>query len=262
MAAFALALVALIVAAARPERTVAVPVERASIMLVTDVSGSMEATDVAPNRLTAVKKAANNFVASVPHQVNVGLLAFNDVPRVLQSPTADHEAVHAAIERMRSSGGTATGDAIATALKVLQRVPGEGGRRPPAAIVLISDGASTKGADPISTAEVAGRRKVPIYTVALGTESGTITVPRDGGGSVRRPVPPDPDSLERIARASGGKAFTADTSEGLSEVYERLGSQLSHRDEKRQITSLFAGGGLVLLLAGSALSLGWFGRPV
>jgi Ca-activated chloride channel family protein len=262
MLALALALAVLILAAARPERTVAVPVERASIMLVTDVSGSMQATDVAPDRLTAVKKAANTFVGSVPSQVNVGLIAFNDVPRVLQSPTADHESVHAAIERMRSSGGTATGEAINTGLEVLQRVPGEGGRRPPAAMVLISDGASTKGRDPVSVGEVAKRRKIPIYTVALGTEQGTITVPREGGGTERRPVPPDPESLEEIATASGGKAFTADSSEGLSEVYERLGSQLSHRDEQRQVTSLFAGGGLVLLLAGAALSLGWFGRPI
>jgi Ca-activated chloride channel family protein len=229
---------------------------------VTDVSGSMQATDVTPDRLTAVKRAANGFVDGVPSQVNVGLLAFNQTPRVLQSPTRDREDVHLAIERMRSSGGTATGEAIDTAVKVLERVPGEGGRRPPAAIVLISDGASTSGRDPVAAAQAAKRDKIPIYTVALGTPSGTITVPRDGGGTEVRPVPPDPESLAAVARASGGKTFTADTASGLSEVYEKLGSQLSHKNEKRQITTVFAGGGLVLLLAGAAMSMAWLGRPI
>jgi Ca-activated chloride channel family protein len=262
MAAFALALAVLIVAGARPEKTVAVPIERASIMLVTDVSGSMQATDVPPNRLNAVKRAANAFVDTVPGKVNIGLLAFNQTPRVLQSPTRDREATHLSIERMRSSGGTATGEAIHTAVKVLERVPGEGGHRPPAAIVLISDGKSTSGRDPIAAAQRAKRDKIPIYTVALGTAQGTITVPREGGGVETRPVPPDPDALAQIAQISGGRTFSADTANGLSEVYERLGSQLGHRNEKRQITTAFAGGGLVLLLAGAAMSLAWLGRPI
>ncbi|MEA2451141.1 MAG: Ca-activated chloride channel [Thermoleophilaceae bacterium] len=262
MAVFALALAVLIIAVARPERTVAVPIERASIMLVTDVSGSMQAIDVPPNRLNAVKRAANRFVDAVPSPVNVGLLAFNGTPRVLQSPTRDRDAVHLAIERMRSSGGTATGEAIATAVKVLERVPGDGGRRPPGAIVLISDGKSTSGRDPVAAAQAAGRDKIPVYTVALGTPSGTITVKRKGGGSVRRPVPPDPAALAQVARVSGGRTFSADTASGLGEVYQRLGSQLSHRHEKRQITSAFAGGGLVLLMAGAAMSLVWLGRPI
>jgi Ca-activated chloride channel homolog len=171
--------------------------------------------------------------------------------------------VHLAIERMRSSGGTATGEAIATAVKVLERVPGDAGRRPPAAIVLISDGKSTSGRDPIAAAQLAKKAKIPVYTVALGTQSGTIEVPRKGGnGTETKSVPPDPESLAQIAQASGGKTFTAETASGLGEVYQRLGSQLSHRHEKRQITTAFAGGGLVLLLAGAAMSLAWLGRPI
>jgi Ca-activated chloride channel homolog len=263
IAALALALAILIGAAAKPERTVAVPVERASIMLVTDESASMRATDVRPTRLNAAKTAANRFVESVPAQVNVGVLAFNGTPSVLQSPTADRNAVFAAIERMQAGGGTATGDAIATAVNVLRRVPGELGRRPPAAILLLSDGKATSGRDPARAAQAAGRLHIPVYTVALGTAAGTLRVPRKNGRPPRRvPVPPDPTALTQIARNSGGNAFTAQTAGGLSEVYDRLGSQLSHRDEKRQVTSAFAGGGLVLLLAGAALSLGWFGRPV
>jgi Ca-activated chloride channel homolog len=259
-AVLAIALAALVVAAARPQKTVAVPIERASIMLVTDNSGSMDATDVRPDRLTAAKLAAQRFIASVPARVNVGVMAFNQTPRVLQSPTRDRQAVNAAIARMTPSGGTATGEAIATATRILARTPGELGRRPPAAIVLLSDGSSTSGRDPLVAAQVARRQRIPVYTVALGTPSGTITVPKRGGGTTTQRVPPDPQSLAQVARASGGKAFTAQTANGLKQVYEKLGSQLGHRDEKRQITSTVAGGGLLLLLAGGALSLGWFGR--
>jgi Ca-activated chloride channel family protein len=262
IAALALALAVLIGAAARPERTVAVPVEHASIMLVTDVSASMRATDVAPSRLVAAKRAANSFVENVPRRVNVGVLAYNETPRVLQSPTNERDAVFAAIERMTVGGRTATGDAIASAVDVLRHVPGELGRRPPAAIVLLSDGKSTSGRDPVTAAREAHRLHIPIYTVALGTPSGTIEVPRRGGGTRTRSVPPDPQSLADVARASGGRAFTAQTASGLSEVYEKLGSQLGHKDEKRQVTSAVAGGGLMLLLAGAALSLGWFGRLI
>jgi Ca-activated chloride channel homolog len=264
-AAMALALAALIVAAARPQRTVAVPIERASIMLATDVSGSMTATDVQPNRLTAAKRAGFQFLATVPKQVNVGVMAFNQVPSVLQSPTLDRQAVSAAITRMSSSGGTATGEAINAATGVVNRAPGVGRKRPPAAIVLLSDGASTSGRDPVSAAQAAGKMKIPIYTVALGTPQGTIQVRRPqrlGGGITTQRVPPDPRALQQIARASGGKFFTAETAGGLKAVYKRLGSQLGKKKEKRQVTSAVAGGGLLLLVGGAALSLGFFGRIV
>ncbi|HEX8648186.1 MAG TPA: VWA domain-containing protein [Thermoleophilaceae bacterium] len=262
LVALALALAVLLLAAARPQRTVAVPIERASIMLTTDVSGSMTATDVKPNRLVAAKRAARGFVDTVPARVNVGIVAFNQQSRVLQSPTVDREQVKVAIDSMEPSGGTATGEAILASLRSFDRRPGPTGRRPPAAIVLLSDGASTSGQDPIAAAREAKRQGVRVYTVTLGTPGGTITVPREGGGTVTQPVPPDPESLEEIARASGGRAFTADTARGLAEVYEQLGSQLSHRDEKRQVTSAFAGGGLVLLLMAAAMSLRWFGRLI
>jgi Ca-activated chloride channel homolog len=259
MIAFGLAIVALIVAAAKPQHTVAVPVERASIMLATDVSGSMTATDVQPTRLVAAKRAAQRFVSSVPARVNVGVMAFNQSANVLQSPTTDRAAVNDAINRMRSSGTTATGDAIATATRILRA--GRGAKRTPAAIVLLSDGASQRGQDPVAAAQAAKKAHIPIYTVALGTASGTIKV-RTRNGTRTVPVPPDPASLAQIARASGGKAFTAETASGLKQVYAKLGSQLGHRNEKRQLTSTLAGGGLVLLLAGAAMSLAWFGRLV
>jgi len=251
------ALAVLVVAAARPRATVAVPAEHAAIMLVTDVSGSMQATDVAPTRLAAARRAAKRFLAGVPKQVNVGVMAFNQAPRLLQPPTRDHDAVAAALDRLRPSGGTATGSAIEAAARILAAAPGAGGKRPPVAIVLLSDGKSTRGVAPVDAARTAARRRVPVYTVALGTAQGTIRV-----GTRTRPVPPDPQSLAQVARASGGKAYTAADAGRLSQVYERLGSQLGRRREKREITAAFAGAGLALLLVSSAMSLSWFGRLV
>jgi Ca-activated chloride channel family protein len=263
MLAFALALALLVLAAARPQRTVAVPVERASIMLATDVSGSMLATDVSPSRLIAAKRAARTFLGQVPKAVNVGVLAFNNHATVLQSPTRSRADARAAIDRMAVSGGTATGEAIASAMTALHNVPGENGRRPPGAIVLISDGTSTYGRDPLEAARLAARSHVPIYTVALGTDHGTIRVPGKAGQQDRvERVPPDPRALAAIAHASGGQSFTAASTDGLDAVYERLGSQLGRRDVHRQVTAAFAAGGLVLLLAGAALSLRWFGRLI
>jgi Ca-activated chloride channel homolog len=262
MLAFALALAVLVLAAARPQRTVAVPVERASIMLATDVSGSMLATDVHPNRLIAAKRAAREFLATVPASVNVGVLSFNNHATVIQSPTRSRADALAAIDQMAVSGGTATGEAIATAVSALRNVPGENGHRPPGAIVLISDGSATSGRDPVAAAHVARGFHIPVYTVALGTAHGTIEAPGRGGKTHLEHVPPDPAALAAIAHASGAQTFTAADAHGLSAVYERLGSQLGHRTTKRQVTSAFAAGGLLLLLAGAGMSLRWFGRLV
>jgi Ca-activated chloride channel family protein len=260
----ALAVAALVVAAARPQRAVSVPVEQAQIMLVTDVSGSMLATDIAPNRLTAARRAAQTFIDSVPKQVRVGVLAFNHAPSVLQSPTTDRAALADALRRLRASGGTATGEAIQAAARSLRTAASVNGRKPPSAIVLLSDGVSTRGIDPVTAAQAAGKLKIPIYTVALGTASGTITVPRPGnaGGTITKPVPPDDATLQRIAQASGGRATQAGDANALSSVYERLGSQLGHKKVPREITAGFAGAGLALLALGSALSLRWFGRLI
>jgi Ca-activated chloride channel family protein len=259
-AAMALALALLVLAAARPQRTVAVPLQRASIMLATDVSGSMLATDVQPSRLIAAKRAARDFLGRVPRNVDVGVLAFNQHATVLQSPTRDRPAARAAIDRLAVSGGTATGEGIAAALGALRSVPAVGGHRPPGAIVLISDGASTRGRDPLEVAHQARRLRIPVYTVALGTEQGTIEVAGPGGTTRTVRVPPDPRSLAAIAGVSGGRSFTAADASGLAAVYERLGSQLGHRHAKRQVTAAFAGGALVLLLVGAGTSLRWFGR--
>jgi Ca-activated chloride channel homolog len=262
MLAAALALAILILAAAKPQRTVAVPVERASIVLATDASGSMLAKDVKPTRLIAAKQAARRFVDKVPSRVNIGVLAFNGTPTVLHSPTRDRDAVRAAINGMTSSGATATGEAIAAGVQMLRPSGSQSSRRPPAAMLLLSDGASTRGRDPIEQARAASKLGVRVYTVALGTSNGTITIKRKDGTTTSRPVPPDPGSLKEIAHASRGKAYTAGSTNRLEEIYEQLGSELGHRKEKRQITSVFAGGGLVLLLTGMAMSMRYFRRLI
>lgn len=250
---------ALALALAKPQRTVAVPVERASIMLVTDHSRSMMADDVSPSRLQAAKNAAHTFLAQLPAAVRVGVTTFSDVPDATQAPTTDHALVRRMIDAQIADGGTATGDALQVALEALQREPrGRDGRRPPSAIVLLSDGATTLGRDPVGVAEAARQQRVPIYTVALGTRD--ATVPNPGFGPPLLSVPPDPVTLRRIADASGGRAYSAQDDTQLSSIYKTLGSQLGTRDAKREVTAAFAIGGLVLLLGAAAASTRWAGR--
>ena len=225
MLVFALALAALIVAAARPQRTIAVPINTAAIMLANDSSGSMAATDVAPTRLVAAERAANNFLGKVPDSVRVGLIEFNTRVALLQSPTTDRALVRSALAELRITGGTAIGDAIQTALRSLTSLRRTGGKQPPAAIVLISDGASDVGSDPIAAARQAAADHIPIYTVVLGTPTGTVKEKR-GARTVTIPVPPDPQQLGEIARVSHGQAFTAADASHLNTVYLHLGAQL------------------------------------
>ena len=262
IAVYAIALSALLVGLARPQRTVAVPVEQATVMLTTDVSGSMLAEDVRPDRLTAARDAAERMVDRLPEGIRAGLVAFNHRARVMQSPTADHALVVERIRALESSGGTATGDGITAALNAVRAATPPGGRRPPAAILLLSDGESTRGRDELDAAREAARLKIPVYTVALGTEQGTIEVERPGGqgGTETRRVPPDRASLAQIATITKGRSFNATGAAQLDAIYERLGSQVSMKDEPREVTAAFAGGALLLLLVGGGLSLRWFGR--
>ncbi len=262
LVAYALALAVLILALAKPQRTVAVPVERASIMLTTDFSGSMQATDVPPTRLAAARAAAYEFLDEVPAAVRVGLVAFNHSARLLESPTTDRSAVRNAIADLRPSGGTATGEALAVSIGALAQQKDADGVRVPSAIILLSDGASVRGRPPAELAQRAKDLKIPIYTVTLGTPSGTIEVTRSNGAVETRPVPPDPIESRAVAEISGGRAYTADTASNLSDVYEALGSRIGYRDEKREITAAFSGGALALLAGGALLSLLWFRRLV
>jgi Ca-activated chloride channel homolog len=260
MVAYAVALAGLAVALARPEATVAVPEERATVILATDQSGSMQATDVEPSRLEAARRAGDDFLDDVPGEVKVGAVAFNHAVRRIEPPGTSREDVRRMLEALRPSGGTATGDALAASLRLLDRRSDRRRERAPAAVVLLSDGASTHGRDPVPVAREAARLRIPVHTVALGTAAGSIRVRDPSGGTRRRSVPPDTATLKRIATISGGRAFEAGDDLELDAVYERLGSQVSTRQEKREVTAAFAGGAALLILGGGLMSLRWFGR--
>lgn len=256
-AALALASLALLaLALAKPQRTVAVPVGRASVMMVTDHSLSMEADDVEPDRLTAAKAAAHSFLARLPKQVKVGVVAFSDTPDAVQAPSEDHSAAREVIDGQAPGGATDTGDALAVAIQALTN--SSGGKRTPSSIVLLSDGRTTTGRDPVSVARQAAKLHIPIYTVSLGTQDALI--PNPGGFGPPVPVPPDPDLLRQIARSSGGRAFTAEDDSQLSSIYKALGSQLGTRGKKHEITAAFALGGIALLLGAGAASARMSGR--
>lgn len=257
---YAAALAAVAVALARPEATVAVPEERAAVILATDTSGSMQARDVSPSRITAVRRAALRLLDDAPEELRVGAVAFNHSVRAIEPPRADRRDVRALVAGLRPSGGTATGEGLAAALGLLIREGERAGKRPPAAVILLSDGASTHGRDPVEVAREAARARIPVYTVALGTDSGTIEVKRPDGSLVTRSVPPDREAMRRIATISGARSFSADEGDQLGEVYDRLGSQVATREEQREVTAAFAAGAGLLLLTGGAMSLRWFGR--
>jgi Ca-activated chloride channel family protein len=248
-----LALAGLVTALARPDATVAVPIERASVVLVTDTSGSMNATDVAPSRLSAAQSVAERFLGRVPKSLQIGLVAYADGPHTVLRPTQDRAQVRATLAALQAEGGTATGDALVSALSTLGT---RGKDAAPAAIMLLSDGASTTGRDPAAVARAAKAAGVPIYTVALGTASGVVQSP-DGQ---TLSVPPDPDALREVAEFSGGRAFTAEDADALDTVYETLGSRIGTRKEKREISAGFAAAGLLLLGGALATSLRWRGR--
>jgi Ca-activated chloride channel homolog len=255
-----LALIALLLALGRPERTVAAERREATVVMVTDTSGSMKATDVPPSRLAAAQAAARALIQEVPDDFRLGLVGFGSQADQLVEPTTDHARLRAAVEGLQVAGATAMGDGLALGLDAARTpVPdGMGGtRRLPAAIVLLSDGANTRGNnDPIDVAERARRLRIPVYTVALGTEGGTVQT-TDGR---TEPVPPDPLTLREIARETRGRFFATADARRLTSIYEAIGARLSTVNEKQEVTSAFAGGGLVLLLAGAALSLLRSGR--
>jgi Ca-activated chloride channel family protein len=243
---FSVALAALAISLARPQKTIQVPVERASVVLVTDMS---------PTRLEAARRAAKSFLDRVPDELRVGLVAFSDSSQTLQTPTTDRDALSQALETLQPLAGTATGAGLRTALDDLKIRPDATGRRPPAALVLLSDGSATDGQAADDVAAEARRLRVPIYTVALGTPDGTISL----GGQILR-VPPDTEALKRIASTSGGEAFRAEDSDLLGAVYDRLSSQIATKPEKREITGTFAGLALLLLAGAVASSLRLGGR--
>jgi Ca-activated chloride channel homolog len=261
------ALAALVVALARPQRTVAAPQRAATVMMVTDTSGSMNAEDVDPDRLSAAVGAARKLTDELPENFRLGLVTFADDADIQAPPTTDRDPVKAGLDRLRATGGTAMATGLQRAIE-LARTPvpnerGDGTRRLPSVLVLLSDGKDTQsGVDPLEVARQAKELDIPIFTIALGTPTGEVEVQDQFGFTQRIPVPPDTETLRSIARITGGRYFAAPDAARLESIYSNLGTRLSSKPVEKEVTAAFAGGAVVLLLAGGALSLMWFGRPL
>jgi Ca-activated chloride channel family protein len=259
-----------------------------------DISGSMNATDVAPTRLAAAKESARAFVDQLPAGIRVGLVAFSTEPRTVVEPTDDRAFFLQALDRLIARGGTAMGDAIDSALDIAEEVRaggsvpdgsvpdgvqpspapstapdgtaegnGDGRSSGPSlvAAVLLSDGFNSVGdTEPLDAADRAAALGVPIYTIALGTPTGTVVVPDQFGRPTTVEVPPDTVTLARIAEITGATAFDAPTAEDLRTVYETLESRIGFEDVTQEVTVWFVAGALLFVVVGAGAAGLWFGR--
>ena len=258
-AAVALALSALVVAIAEPVRQVRVPKEAANVMLVIDVSASMDATDVTPSRLEAATVAAKGFVNDLPPQVRVGLVSYSRIAQVVASPTVDHQLILDGIDRLILGTGTATGEAIYTALDALAAANDTAGAAATtyggSAIVLLSDGVPTVGRPVLGAAEESAGQGVPISTIAFGTADGTVTIQ-----GRRISVPADPDTMAAIAEMTNGKFFEAASAKELRSVYKDIGTRVGFETEQRDASGPVLTLAVLALLAATGLALFWTGR--
>jgi Ca-activated chloride channel family protein len=266
------ALTALIVGVARPRATFSVPREEATVVLAVDTSRSMAADDVRPTRLDAAREAARAFLEQVPERYRVAIVSFSSEAQIVLPPTADREAAALAIGALRLGSGTAIGDGIVRSLQSVRpnaaverqgAAPSLPEDEVPATVLLLSDGEQTSGqSSPEQGAALARRLGIPVSTVALGVAPAVVEVPLAGGLRERVTVEPDPQTLRAIAEQTGGQFYEAPDADSLQEVYGELGSRLGEKDEERELTQFFAAAGGVLLLAGSAVSMLWFRRPL
>lgn len=261
-----LSLAALVLASARPRISRSAPSERATVVLLVDVSVSMNATDVKPSRFQAARVALARFVDQVPRPIRIALVAFSDDAQVITPPTTDRGLLHAGISSLAPGFGTAIGDALARAVDLARRSVGQAGiaplaaARPTSAVVLLSDGAQTRGVlSPEDGARLARDARVPVYAIALGTLGGIVTVNR-GGNEITVPVPPDRATLAQIAESTGGLVFEAADASRLAAIYERLGSVVGRTRAPREVTALFLAAGAALLVAATALAGLWAPR--
>lgn len=278
-----LAVTVLLLATARPAARLRLPSSQQTIILAMDVSGSMRAADVKPNRLVAAQEAAKSFIAALPRQVRIGVVSFAGTAAVVQAPTLSREDVVAAIERFQLQRGTAIGSGLVLALATIfpdegidlsqitgQRLmPGEQKAKKPftpvepgshssAAVILLTDGQRTTGPDPLEAAKMAAEHGVRVYTVGVGTKGGEVI--GFEGWSMR--VRLDEDTLKAIAALTRANYFYAGTAEDLKQVYDGLSSRLVVETHETEVSSLFAAAGALLAVAAAASSLWWFGRVV
>jgi Ca-activated chloride channel family protein len=261
-----LALAALVVGIARPQIDVAVAREEATVILTMDSSGSMLATDVPPDRMTVAREAASSFVKDLPKGFQVGVVSFSDQADIVVPPTADRDEALRGLSTLVADNGTALGDAIARSVdlgvsSLDEQLAAAKADDTPVVVLVLSDGANTTGDyEPLEAAQKAVDANVPVYTVALGTDQGTVQGPDGYGGTRTIRVPPDPATLSQVAEMTGGKFFEAADQDALQSVYDEIGSQVGVDTEQRELTVVFTAAGAVLLLLGAALSTLWFGR--
>jgi Ca-activated chloride channel family protein len=258
-----LGLVALIVGAARPRADVKVPRKEATVVLAVDVSRSMLAQDVHPNRLAAAASTAAAFLTKLPKEYSVAVVGIGTRAFVALPPTTDRVLARDALDSLSPSEGTALGDAVLLSVKLGRKQRTSDGAVPPTSVLLISDGARDGGQTaPLRAASAAHAAHIPVSTVLVGTPEGVVVQKLVGGFEEQIRVPPSPGTLQQIARVSGGRFFRARTTTGLEQVYKTLATRVGHKTESRQVADLFAGGAILLLLAGGGLSALWFRRAV
>jgi Ca-activated chloride channel family protein len=271
---FLAALASLCVAVARPHRATMIPSDRATVILVVDISGSMSSTDVKPTRLEAAQAAVRTFLDHVPPRVRVGLIAFAGDPQVAAPPTTDREVLRASLDQigfLRGFGGTAIGDALAAAVALAKpALPGQQQtianttQKPGsnlATILFLSDGKQTRGTlEPLEGAQRAKDAGIPVFTIALGTPNGTVTGSFGFGQQRTIPVPPDPTTLSAIARLTGGKFYDAQSAEAVSSAYTHLGSLIGRMPGRIEVTNQLLALAALLLVAAGVLSAIWSPR--
>jgi Ca-activated chloride channel homolog len=257
----ALGLATLVVSLATPSTEVRVPRERATVIMAVDVSLSMKATDIEPDRFRAMQSAAKDFVDVLPGRINLGLVSFAGTATTLVPPTTDRSQVANAIDHLDLAESTAIGEAIFTSLQAIENFQStvESGdqKPPPARIVLLSDGTNTVGRPDTQAVDAAKAAGVPVSTIAFGTDYGTLDL---DGETV--PVPVDRTKLKEIADDTGGSYSQAATAAELQQVYADLGSQIGYTTEPKDVSYWFVRAGVLLALIGACLSLLWTNRLV
>ena len=281
---FLLALALMLVAIARPAAVLTLPSQHETVILAMDVSGSMRAADVKPNRLVAAQEAARAFIAEQPKSTRIGVVSFAATASVVQYPTHNREDVLAAIDRFQLQRGTAIGSGLLIALKTIfptaefdlraanpRRAqsldqPRDPDKAPPkpvppgshsgAAIILLSDGQATTGPDPIEAARMAADRGVRVFTIGVGTPGGEVLGVE--GWSMR--VRLDEESLKSIANITRGEYFYAGTAMDLKQVYQALNARLVFEKRETEVTALFSAAAAVVAVLSALLSLLWFNR--